>query len=70
MGPTKIAFEMQKEKTEILIRITTNGFVRDYTTNLVTQIPKLAINTIDTNRTISGTLSSPVVSPVGIQSFL
>lgn len=61
---------MQKEKTEILVRITVNGFVRDYSTTLVTQIPKLSINSIDANRTVNGTLSDPVVSPIGIQSFL
>ena len=67
---TKIAFEMQKEKTDILVRITANGFVRDYTTTLVANIPKLAIDTIDASKNVSGTLSDTVITPVGIQSFL
>ncbi len=70
VNATKIAFEMQKQKTEILVRVTVGGFVRDYTTTLVTKIPKLAIDTIDASKNVSGTLSSTVVSPVGIQSFI
>lgn len=38
---TTIAFEMQKEKREILLRITTNSSVRDYKTTLVTRPPTL-----------------------------
>lgn len=49
IAPTKVAFEMQKQRTEILVRVTVNGFVRDYTTTLVTKIPKLAIDSIDAN---------------------
>ena len=41
MNNTTIAFEMQKEKKEILVRVTTSGFVRDYTTTLVTTPPTL-----------------------------
>lgn len=43
---TTIAFQMQKEKKDILIRITTDGFIREYTTTLVTTPPTLAIKNI------------------------
>ncbi len=67
---TKITFEMQKQKTDILVRVTSNGFVRDYTTSLVAKIPKLAIDSIDINNTVQGTLSDAITSPIGIQSFI
>ena len=53
VNATTVAFEMQKEKREILVRITSRGFVRDYTTTLITRPPTLGIKSIDTNGKIS-----------------
>ena len=69
---TKIAFESQREKKEILVRVTTtSGRVRDYTTQIVTLPPKLYIDSVDTAGVLSGkiTHSSGNVS-LGIQSYI
>lgn len=55
---TKIAFESQKETREILVRVTTSGRVRDYTTRIVTAPPKLSINTVDQTGVFLGNVSS------------
>lgn len=55
---TRIAFESQKETREILVRVTTSGRVRDYTTRIVTTPPKLSINTVDQTGLFSGNVSS------------
>lgn len=50
VSTAKIAFEAQKEKTEILVRVTTtSGRVRDYTTQIVTFPPKLYIDSVDSS---------------------
>lgn len=67
---TTIAFEMQKEKKEILVRITTDNFKRDYKTILVTRPPTLGIKNVDLSGNISGVLSAPVSLPLGIQSYI
>lgn len=44
--PTKIIFQTQKERKEILLRITAHGIVRDYDTTLVTKTPKLVVDSL------------------------
>lgn len=68
---TKVAFEAQKETREILVRVTTASRVRDYITSIVTKPPKLSIDTVDKEGTLSGKLTSATgVFPMGIQSYL
>lgn len=69
---TKIAFEAQKERKEILIRVTTtSGRVRDFVTQIVTLPPKLYIDSVSSSGSLTGkiTNSSSDVS-LGIQSYL
>lgn len=65
VSSTKVAFEAQKEKKEILVRVTTtSGRVRDYTTQIMTLPPKLYIDSVDDNGLLTGkiTNSSGLVS--------
>lgn len=67
---TTVAFQMQKEKKEILVRITTDGFIREYSTILVTKPPTLGIKNVTSDGLVSGELSESVTLPLGIQSFV
>lgn len=72
VSTAKIAFEAQKEKTEILVRVTTtSGRVRDYTTQIVTLPPKLYIDSVDPSGILTGkiTNSSGNVT-LGVQSYI
>lgn len=65
VSSTEVAFEAQKEKKEILVRVTTtSGRVRDYTTQIMTLPPKLYIDSVDDNGFLTGkiTNSSGLVS--------
>lgn len=53
VNSTTVLFETQKEKRDITLRITTNGFVRDYSTTLVTSPPTLGIENIGDNGVIT-----------------
>jgi len=46
VSATKIAFDTQKESTEILVRVTAGSRVRDYTTTIATTPPRLSIDTL------------------------
>ena len=72
VSTAKIAFEAQKEKTEILVRVTTtSGRVRDYATQIVTLPPKLYIDSVDPSGILTGkiTNSSGNVT-LGVQSYI
>ncbi len=65
VSSTKVAFEAQKEKKEILVRVTTtSGRVRDYVTQIMTLPPKLYIDSVDSAGLLTGkiTNSSGLVS--------
>lgn len=65
VSATKVAFEAQKEKKEILVRVTTtSGRVRDYVTQIMTLPPKLYIDSVDSAGLLTGkiTNSSGLVS--------
>lgn len=65
ISSTKVAFEAQKEKKEILVRVTTtSGRVRDYVTQIMTLPPKLYIDSVDSAGLLTGkiTNSSGLVS--------
>lgn len=70
INASTVAFEMQKEKREITLRITTNGSIRDYTTTLITRPPTLGISQVTTSGAVTGTLSDSVETTLGIQSFI
>ena len=71
VSSTKIAFESQEQSTEILVRVTTSGRVRDYTTRIVTAPPKLYIDSVKTDGAVSGKITSfNTTLPMGIQSYL
>ena len=67
---TTIDFEMQKEKKDVLVRVTLGSTVREYDTTLVTVPPKLVISSLDSAGSLTGKLTDPVTLPVGIQSFI
>lgn len=70
VNKSTVAFQMQKEKKDITVRVTTNGFVRDYITTLVTRPPLLGIESVDEGGNIVGDISQTVDLPLGIQSVV
>ncbi|MCB9807445.1 hypothetical protein H6768_06290 [Candidatus Peribacteria bacterium] len=71
VSSTKIAFESQKNVTEILVRVTVGDRVRDYTTRLVSIPPRLSIDTLSSDGQLSGEIiSAPSSLPLGVQSYI
>lgn len=70
ISATKIAFESQETSTEILVRVTASGRVRDYITHIMTAPPTLFIKEVLPNGSLAGELSaSSGTLPMGIQSY-
>lgn len=71
LSATKFAFETQEESTQIVVRVTLAWKKGDYTTRILTETPKLGINSVDQSGKVSGkTLSVSPILPLGIQSYI
>jgi len=70
-GATKILFQTSQKDQSMTLRVTSKkGIVYTYTINLVTKPATLAIEHLDNQKLLTGTISTDTTLPLTIQSFI